>query len=134
MQLATRTILGEHPEIAILIVTMFEDDESVFAAMRAGARAYLLKDANQQELSQAVYAVSRGQAIFSPTIAQRLIHYFGAYFYGRIGILLAKSALHRECSERRAMSRLRPLPGQPVGNSSQVERNVLGLRVACRTC
>jgi DNA-binding NarL/FixJ family response regulator len=75
---ATRTILSKHPEIAILVVTMFEDDESVFAAMRAGARGYLLKDADQEELAQAVYAVSRGQAIFSPPIARRLIHYFGA--------------------------------------------------------
>ena len=62
----------------MLVITMFEDDDSVFAAMRAGARGYLLKDADQDELLRAVKAVSRGEAIFSPSIAQRLIHYFAA--------------------------------------------------------
>jgi DNA-binding NarL/FixJ family response regulator len=73
---ATRQILQASPHIGVLVVTMFEDDDSVFAAMRAGARGYLLKDADQDELVQAVWAISRGQAIFSPTIAQRLIQYF----------------------------------------------------------
>ncbi len=73
---ATRHILHTTPHIGVLVVTMFEDDDSVFAAMRAGARGYLLKDADQDELVQAIRAVSRGQAIFSPAIAQRLIQYF----------------------------------------------------------
>lgn len=75
---ATRRILHTSPHIGILVVTMFEDDGSVFAAMRAGARGYLLKDADQDELVRAVKAIQRGEAIFSPAIAQRLIHYFGA--------------------------------------------------------
>lgn len=75
---ATRRILSTSPHIKVLMVTMFEDDDSVFAAMRAGARGYLLKDADQDELVRAVQAVYRGEAIFSPTIAQRLIHYFSA--------------------------------------------------------
>jgi DNA-binding NarL/FixJ family response regulator len=57
---------------------MFEDDDSVFAAMRAGARGYLLKDADQEELTRAIHAVNRGEAIFSPMIAQRMILYFAA--------------------------------------------------------
>jgi DNA-binding NarL/FixJ family response regulator len=57
---------------------MFEDDDSVFAAMRAGARGYLLKDADQEELARAIHAVNQGEAIFSPMIAQRMIHYFAA--------------------------------------------------------
>jgi DNA-binding NarL/FixJ family response regulator len=73
---ATRRILHASPHIAILIVTMFEDDDSVFAAMRAGARGYLLKDADQDELMHAIHSVVRGAAIFSPAIAQRMIHYF----------------------------------------------------------
>ncbi len=73
---ATRRIQHTSSHIGVLVVTMFEDDDSVFAAMRAGARGYLLKDADQDELVQAVRAVSRGQAIFSPAIAQRLIQYF----------------------------------------------------------
>ncbi len=73
---ATRHIVHTTPHIGVLVVTMFEDDDSVFAAMRAGARGYLLKDADQDELVLAVRSVSRGQAIFSPAIAQRLIQYF----------------------------------------------------------
>lgn len=75
---ATRRLLQASPHIKILVVTMFEDDDSVFAAMRAGARGYLLKDADQDELVRAVQAVYRGEAIFSPAIAQRMIHYFAA--------------------------------------------------------
>jgi DNA-binding NarL/FixJ family response regulator len=75
---ATRRILHASPHIKVLVITMFEDDDSVFAAMRAGARGYLLKDADQDELLRAVRAVARGEAIFSPTIARRLIHYFSA--------------------------------------------------------
>ena len=75
---ATRRILQASPNIKILIVTMFEDDDSVFAAMRTGARGYLLKDADQDELVRAVRAVYSGEAIFSQAIAQRLIHYFAA--------------------------------------------------------
>jgi DNA-binding NarL/FixJ family response regulator len=76
---ATRRILHTSPHINILVVTMFDDDDSVFAAMRAGAHGYLLKDADQDELIQAVRAVSRGQAIFSSAIAQRMINYFAAF-------------------------------------------------------
>jgi len=75
---ATRRILHTSPHIGVLVLTMFEADESVFAAMRAGARGYLLKDVGQEELVRAVKAVSRGEAIFSPAIAERLIHYFAA--------------------------------------------------------
>lgn len=75
---ATRRILHTSPHVGILVVTMFEDDDSVFAAMRAGARGYVLKDVEQDELVRAVKAIARGEAIFSPAIAQRLIHYFAA--------------------------------------------------------
>jgi DNA-binding NarL/FixJ family response regulator len=75
---ATRRIVDASPRIGVLVLTMFETDETVFAAMRAGARGYLLKDADQEEVLRAVKAVSRGEAIFSPAIAERLIHYFAA--------------------------------------------------------
>jgi DNA-binding NarL/FixJ family response regulator len=60
----------------VLVITMFDDDDSVFAAMRAGARGYLLKDADKDELSRAIFAVERGEAIFSPAIAERMMNYF----------------------------------------------------------
>jgi len=75
---ATRRILYASPRIGVLVLTIFETDETVFAAIRAGARGYMLKDADQEEVIWAVKAVSRGEAIFSPAIAKRLIHYFAA--------------------------------------------------------
>ncbi len=72
---ATRRIVADSPHIGILVLTMFDDD-SVFAAMRAGARGYLLKGADQDEIRRAIVAVREGQAIFSPAVAQRLVDYF----------------------------------------------------------
>jgi DNA-binding NarL/FixJ family response regulator len=73
---ATRRIVQANPQIRVLVVTLFEDDDSVFAALRAGARGYILKDANEVEVLRAIRAVSSGDAIFSATIAQRLIDFF----------------------------------------------------------
>lgn len=75
---ATRRIVRTSPGVAVLVLTMFEDDESVFAAMRAGARGYLLKGADQAEILRALRAVASGEAIFGPAIARRLIDYFSA--------------------------------------------------------
>ncbi|GAC1588305.1 MAG: response regulator transcription factor [Ktedonobacteraceae bacterium] len=72
---ATTRIRIQHPRTAILIVTMLDDD-SVFAAMRAGARGYLLKGAEPAETLRAIRAVASGEAIFSPGVAERVIHYF----------------------------------------------------------
>lgn len=74
---ATRRILSAAPQMKILVLTMFDDDDSVLAAMRAGARGYILKGAEGDETIRAIQAVSSGEAIFSPTIARRLVHYFG---------------------------------------------------------
>jgi DNA-binding NarL/FixJ family response regulator len=74
---ATRRIVQTSPHIGILVLTMFQDDDSVFAAMRAGARGYLLKGADQDEMLRAIRAVASGEAIFSRVIAQKLMHYFG---------------------------------------------------------
>lgn len=75
---ATREIVAVCPHISILMVTMLEDDESVFAAMRAGARGYVLKGANQSELLRAIRAVASGEAIFGPGIARRVLSFFAA--------------------------------------------------------
>jgi DNA-binding NarL/FixJ family response regulator len=71
---ATRKILAANPEIGILILTMFEDD-SVFEAVQAGARGYILKGADPEETLRAIQSVIKGEAIFSPTVADRLIHF-----------------------------------------------------------
>lgn len=73
---ATRQIVNTSPHISILILTMFEDDDSVFAALRAGARGYLLKGALKAELLRAIRGVSNGEAIFGPSIAKRMMQYF----------------------------------------------------------
>ena len=75
---ATRRILHTSPHIRVLVITMFEDDSSVFTAMRAGARGYILKDAQKTDMLEAIRAVGRGEAIFSPAIATRLIDFFAA--------------------------------------------------------
>ncbi len=72
---ATRRIREANLDIRILMVTMLEDD-SVFAAMRAGARGYVVKGAEPAEVLRAIRAIADGEAIFSPAIAERLIHYF----------------------------------------------------------
>jgi DNA-binding NarL/FixJ family response regulator len=75
---ATRRILQESPSVRVLVVTLFEDDDSVFMALRAGARGYVLKDSDEEEMVMAIRAVGRGEAIFSPAIAERLLSYFAA--------------------------------------------------------
>lgn len=75
---ATRRILEVSPHIAVLMLTMLEDDDSVFDAMQAGARGYLLKGARKGEILRAVDAVCSGEAIFGPPIARRMQQYFAA--------------------------------------------------------
>jgi DNA-binding NarL/FixJ family response regulator len=73
---ATRQIVHTSPHIAILVLTMYDDDDSVFAAMQAGARGYLLKGASKKEMLRAIRDVASGAAIFSPAIARRMMSYF----------------------------------------------------------
>jgi DNA-binding NarL/FixJ family response regulator len=73
---ATRQILRAQPHMGIIVLTMFKDDDSVFAAMRAGARGYILKGVDQSVMLRAVRAVANGESLFSPEIADRLMRYF----------------------------------------------------------
>jgi DNA-binding NarL/FixJ family response regulator len=73
---ATRRIVRASPRVGVLVLTMLEDDDSVFGAMRAGARGYLLKGASKAEVLRAISVVAHGEAIFSPPIARRLMQYF----------------------------------------------------------
>jgi DNA-binding NarL/FixJ family response regulator len=75
---ATRRIRTATPDTAVLVLTMFDDDDTVFAAMRAGAQGYLLKGAEQEEIDRAIRAVVAGEAIFSPGVAQRVLGYFAS--------------------------------------------------------
>lgn len=73
---ATRKLIAARPDIGVLVVTMFDDDESVFSAMRAGARGYLLKGARKEQTLRSIRAVANGEAFFSPGIARRMMTYF----------------------------------------------------------
>ena len=72
---ATRRILDESEDVKILVMTMHDEDEAVFAAIRAGARGYQLKGAAQDETLRAIRSVANGEAIFGPGIADRLQHF-----------------------------------------------------------
>jgi DNA-binding NarL/FixJ family response regulator len=91
---ATRRISQTSPDIRILIITMFDDNASVFTAMRAGARGYILKDAEKAEIVRAIQAIGNGGAIFSPSIASQLIAFFATPFP------LAQKGVFPELTER----------------------------------
>ena len=75
---ATRVISSTQPAVAVLVLTMLEGDDSVFAAMRAGARGYLLKGADRAEIARAVEGVAHGEVVFSAGIASRVLAFFAA--------------------------------------------------------
>ncbi|MFG2076729.1 response regulator [Nonomuraea maritima] len=105
---ATRQILRAVPGKKVLVLTMFEDDESVFAAMRAGASGYLVKGARQEEIIRAVRSVAAGQAVFGPTVARRIIDFFAG------GVRVVPAA-------------------EPFAELTAREREVLGLIAAGRS-
>ena len=84
---ATRTVLQENPHIGVILLTMFDDPESVFSGMRAGARGYVLKEAEPEELRRAVEAASLGEVILCPIIAKKVLRHFGtAPKTGQLGL------------------------------------------------
>jgi DNA-binding NarL/FixJ family response regulator len=113
---ATRQILSKQPEIGILVITMFDDD-SVFDAMQAGARGYLLKGADPEETIRAIHAVAKGAAVFSPKVAERLIAYFGKHKNA------SSSETFAELTERERQ--ILTLIAQGLTNSAIAERLVI---------
>jgi len=76
---ATRAITRDQPDVGVLVLTMFDDDDSVFAGLRSGARGYVLKDADEDELIQAIWTVGNGGAIYSPNVASRIAQFFASF-------------------------------------------------------
>jgi DNA-binding NarL/FixJ family response regulator len=72
---ATRRIVADNPDVAVLVLTMLDEDESVFAAMRAGARGYIVKGADTDDVLRALESVARGDAVFGPAVATRVLSY-----------------------------------------------------------
>jgi len=119
---ATRRIREAYPDMRVLMVTMLEDD-SVFAAMRAGARGYVLKGAEPVEVLRAIRAVADGEAIFSSGIAERLIHYFTHAPSSRALVGTPADRRFPELSEREVA--VLTLIAQGLTNSAIAERLVL---------
>jgi DNA-binding NarL/FixJ family response regulator len=117
---AMREILHTSPHIAVLVVSMLEDDDSIFAAMRAGARGYLPKGVNQAEVLRAIRAVANGEAIFGPGIAQRLLGFFSA------ARPAATPRIFPELTERE--TEILALIAQGQTNEAIAERLVLSLK------
>jgi DNA-binding NarL/FixJ family response regulator len=135
---ATQRILRTSPHVGVLVVTMFEDDESVFAAMRAGARGYVLKGADQAELLRAVRAVGSGEAIFGAAIARRLMGFFSAPQPAAIAILPELTDREREILSLVAHSRTNAEIADSLTLSPKTVRNHVSniltkLQVADRT-
>lgn len=75
---ATRRITADSPHIAVLVLTMFDDDDSIFSALRAGARGYLLKGADREQIRCGIQAAASGEIIFGAQLAERMLGYFTA--------------------------------------------------------
>jgi DNA-binding NarL/FixJ family response regulator len=120
---ATRAIVAESPHVGVLVLTMFEDDDSVFAAMRAGARGYLLKGSDHDEIVRAIAAVSSGEAIFGPAIATRLMAYFAASPDGPPQAFPELTAREREVLELIAQGRSNAAIAQDLVLSQKTVRN-----------
>jgi DNA-binding NarL/FixJ family response regulator len=117
---ATRELNKESPHTRILVVTLFEDDDSIFAALRAGAHGYILKDADEEEMMRAIRAVGMGEAIFSPAIATRLIDYFAATRKG------VPSEIFPELTERERQ--ILTLIAQGKSNAAIAEQLMISLK------
>jgi DNA-binding NarL/FixJ family response regulator len=70
---ATRRLRAEHPDLPVLVLTLHDDDESLFAALRAGARGYLLKGADRAELVRGILSVASGEAVYGAAVANRIV-------------------------------------------------------------
>lgn len=75
---ATRRIVADSPHIAVLVLSMFDDDDSIFSALRAGARGYLLKGADREQIRRAIHAAASGEIVFGAHLATRMLGYFTA--------------------------------------------------------
>jgi DNA-binding NarL/FixJ family response regulator len=135
---ATRRIVTASPHVAVLVLTMFDDDDSVFAAMRAGARGYLLKGADHAELARAIRAVANGEAIFGPSVARRVMGYFAAATRDHHPALAGLTPREREVLELVAQGRGNAEIARALAVSAKTVRNHVSniftkLQVADRT-
>jgi DNA-binding NarL/FixJ family response regulator len=121
---ATRRVLRTHSAVGIIMVTMLEGDASIFAAMRAGAKGYVLKGANHQELLQSIRAVARGQVLFGAAIATRVAQFFaGTQQIGAERPLPELSEREHEILDLMSRHYTNPEIGQQLGIAEKTIRN-----------
>jgi len=120
---ATRRIVAEHPGVGVLVLTMYDDDDTVFAAMRVGARGYLLKGAEQDEIVRAVTAVAKGEAIFGASVASRILAYFAQPPKGPEKIFPELTARELEVLDLVASGRNNAIIARSLGVSAKTVAN-----------
>jgi DNA-binding NarL/FixJ family response regulator len=120
---ATRAILEEDPTIGVLIITMSENDESLFAAMRAGARGYIAKDADSEQLLHAIRAAAVGEVIFGASIAHRMMSFFSSGRSASASPFPELTEREREILEQIAAGRSNGEIAQRLSITSKTVRN-----------
>jgi DNA-binding NarL/FixJ family response regulator len=120
---ATRELTATAPTIGVLMLTMLEDDTSVFAAMRAGARGYILKGAAPEEIVRAIEAVAAGEAIFGAALASRMSHFFTAGRSGEAHPFPELTTRERDVLDRMAAGEANPAIADKLGLSEKTVRN-----------
>ena len=95
---ATRALSARLPEVKVIILTTFEDDETVFEGLKAGARGYLLKDISSEEMAQAVRKVAAGEALIEPRLTRKVLAEFSRLATANDGRSPSKpAAVQRPC-------------------------------------
>lgn len=120
---ATREIIAASPTTKVLVVTLFEDDDSIFAALRAGARGYILKDTDEEEMIRAIRAVGNGEAIFGPAVASRVLAYFAVPRREAPPLFPILTERERQILHRLAQSKSNPAIAQEFGLSPKTVAN-----------
>jgi DNA-binding NarL/FixJ family response regulator len=123
---ATSELLSRRPDLAVLVVTMLDDDESIFAALRAGARGYLVKGATGTQIIAAVQALGRGETVYGGAVARRITDFFLAGTQGYAGRVFPElTPRERDVLDLVAAGRNNVAIGRALGLSDKTVRNHL---------